>query len=153
MDLLKGMLIDFLLFSIIEAYIFTLFFNKVGGSRKFKWNEIVGLAILNCLCSTMIPPLFFHIIGITYMSIIVYRCSDLDIKKSILVSAYATAFMFVVEIGYCIFSEYVLDFVFYGVNNKFVTFLYLIPTKIIEMILILKGGDRMKWVIGTITRR
>ena len=54
LEFIKGCVIDFVLFSGIEGFIFCLFFEKIGGCRKFKWYEIVGLSIINCLISNLL---------------------------------------------------------------------------------------------------
>ena len=39
MELLKNIIVDFCLFSLIEGWILTQFYEKICNCRKFKWYE------------------------------------------------------------------------------------------------------------------
>ena len=61
--------------------------------------------------------------------------------------------LYIIEILYSIFVEFVVGKDLILLNNKLIVFLYLIPTKIIEIIISLKGDTIMKLVVGGVVRK
>lgn len=72
MEMIKDIIIDFVLFSGVEGFIFCLFFEKIGKCRKFKWYEWLILSVGNCLISKMFPPVLYQIIMIVWMTTFLY---------------------------------------------------------------------------------
>ena len=59
--MLREIVTDFVLFSGIEGFISCLFFEKIGGCRKFKWYEWLILSLGNCVISASFSPVIFQI--------------------------------------------------------------------------------------------
>lgn len=67
MELIKDVVVDFCLFSLIEGFILCKFYEKICKLNKFKFNEIFILSLGNCLISTLFPPVFYQIIIILWI--------------------------------------------------------------------------------------
>lgn len=135
MGLIKDVVIDFCLFSLIEGFIFCLFFEKIGGCKKFKWYEIFILSIGNCIISQVFPPVVYQIIAIFYMSILLKVLKELKIIKSIRLVLISIILMMTIEMIFAIFYEVLFDIDFTKINT-IKSFILSIPMKIIEIILI-----------------
>ena len=98
MELLKSIVVDFVLFSGIEGFIFCLFFEKIGGCRKFKWYEWLILSFGNCVISQMLPPTIYQVVCIIWMSIILNFIKHIKLKKSIVQSILSVLSFFLVEV-------------------------------------------------------
>lgn len=154
MIIIKNCLIDFILFSLIEGYIFSLFFEKIGNCKKFKWWQIIIMSMGNCIISQIFPPTIYQIIMIFWMFIIICIIEKNINKKYILLPINSFTCTFIIEITYSILLNEFLSFDrFYHFNNIFTIFLFSIPLKILEIILIRKGCDVMKAVFGGIVRK
>ena len=117
MELLKSIVIDFVLFSGIEGFIFCLFFEKIGGCRKFKWYEWLILSLGNCLISQLLPP----------------KCMKL--------SALSVLYFFIYEVVYSVVLLYGLNFESLVKNlplqEQIKLFILIIPLRLIEIFSIL----------------
>ena len=108
--MLREMIIDFVLFSGIEGFIFCLFFEKVGECRKFKWYEWLILSIGNCLISQLLPPTLYQLVCVLWMSVFLYIFSVKNIIKCMKLSALSVLCFFIYEVIYSIMLLYGLSF-------------------------------------------
>ncbi len=133
MKLLKDMVIDFCLFSLIEGYIYCYFFEKVGGFKKFRWYEIFILSAGNCFISQIFPPLIYQIMMILWMSIYLFKLNKN--KKCFLYPICAVTFMLIIEMNIFFIYEYFfkIDLSSININDLFFNSIIL---KTIEFILI-----------------
>ncbi|MGL5650014.1 MAG: hypothetical protein ACRDDY_19465 [Clostridium sp.] len=144
MEILMNILIDFILFGIIEAYIFCKFFEVVSGCRKFKWWEILLFGLIEQIIVNSFPPIIFQLICIGFMTIFISYINKFSLKEAIKISIISTFFTLILETTYCMSLELIGKDIFY--MNELTMFIYGIPAKIIEFILIIKCGDKMrKW--------
>lgn len=153
MNLFINIIIDFILFSGIEGFIFCLFFEKIGKCRRFKWYEWLILSIGNCLISQLFPPVIYQVICIAWMIIFMYLTSNMRITKIITLAVSFMFMFYIIEVLYSIFIETFVGKDLILLNNKLLVFVYLIPTKIIEIIISLKGEIIMKLVVGGVVRK
>ena len=143
MELLKSIVIDFVLFSGIEGFIFCLFFEKIGKCRKFKWYEWLILSLGNCIISKLFPPTIYQVICIVWMSIILYELNNkiVSVKKYLILSLFSVTFFFVYEVIYSVLILYTLKFDSLvdnlNFNENIKLFIIMIPIRIIEIISIL----------------
>ena len=139
MELLKSIVIDFVLFSSIEGFIFCLFFEKIGRCRKFKWYEWLILSLGNCVISQVLPPTIYQIICVVYMSIIVKLLNkNKRLLGTIKYSIWSVMLAFVVEVIGSIIIEILFRydrFSCISTNNIF-TYIAFIVLKIIELYII-----------------
>lgn len=139
--MLREMVIDFVLFSGIEGFIFCLFFEKVGGCRKFKWYEWLILSICNCLISQLLPPTLYQLVCVLWMSIFLYIFSVKNIIKCMKLSALSVLCFFIYEVIYSIMLLYGLSFDGLQRNlsckDLIELFIFMIPLRIIEIISII----------------
>lgn len=153
MELLKSIVIDFVLFSSIEGFIFCLFFEKIGGCRKFKWYEWLILSVGNCMISQVFPPTIYQAICIIWIILFLCITNKLKVVKSLKLSILGFFFFVVIEVLYSIIIELTIGTDLILLDNKFVVFMYLIPTKILEIIICLKGEIIMKIIVGGVVRK
>lgn len=153
MELLKSIVVDFVLFSSIEGFIFCLFFEKIGKCRKFKWYEWLLLSIGNCVISQVFPPTIYQIICVIWLCFILYKTNKLNVIKSLKLALSSICLFFIVEILYSILIELTTLKDLILLDNNFVVFVYLIPAKILEIIICLKGDRIMKIVVGGVVRK
>ena len=138
MELLKSIVVDFVLFSSIEGFIFCLFFEKIGKCRKFKWYEWLLLSIGNCVISQVFPPVIFQIFMITWMTFMLY---NIDKRKTLIkyikYSALSILLFCVYEVIYSIILLYGLNFdallVGLRLDEKIKLFFTMIPLRIVEI--------------------
>ena len=139
--MLREMVIDFVLFSGIEGFIFCLFFEKVGGCRKFKWYEWLILSIGNCLISQLLPPTLYQLVCVLWMSVFLYIFSVKNIIKCMKLSALSVLCFFIYEVIYSIMLLYGLSFDGLQRNlsckDLIELFIFMIPLRIIEIIIII----------------
>lgn len=139
--MLREMVIDFVLFSGIEGFIFCLFFEKVGECRKFKWYEWLILSIGNCLISQLLPPTLYQLVCVLWMSIFLYIFSVKNIIKCMKLSALSVLCFFIYEVIYSIMLLYGLSFDGLQRNlsckDLIELFIFMIPLRIIEIISII----------------
>ena len=139
--MLREIVTDFVLFSGIEGFIFCLFFEKVGGCRKFKWYEWLILSIGNCLISQLLPPTLYQLVCVLWMSVFLYIFSVKNIIKCMKLSALSVLYFFIYEVIYSIMLLYGLRFDGLQRNlsckDLIELFIFMIPLRIIEIISII----------------
>nr|DAH11374.1 MAG TPA: hypothetical protein [Bacteriophage sp.] len=139
--MLREMVIDFVLFSGIEGFIFCLFFEKIGGCRKFKWYEWLILSIGNCLISQLLPPTLYQFVCVLWMCVFLYIVSVGKITKCMKLSALSVLCFFIYEVIYSIVLLYGLNFDGLQRNlsckDLIELFIFMIPLRIIEIISII----------------
>lgn len=135
MELVKDVVVDFCLFSLIEGFIFCLFFEKIGGCRKFKWYEVLILSIGNCIISQVFPPIIYQIIAIFYMSILLNLLKIEKIFKCLKIVITSMILMMIIEMIFAMIYEvlFKIDFVH---CNDYLLFLFVIPIRVVEILLI-----------------
>lgn len=145
MEILKLVICDFVLFSLIEAFIFCLFFNIVGGV-KISRNSFILISIFNCVMGVFFQPILYQIICIIFMGWLIHRYNIdneyMGLKNSIKLSILATLFTLIVEgIVFMIFEMLGTNI---SLMPTIIVFIYMIPIRIIQISLVLKGGETMK---------
>lgn len=119
---MKDILLDFILFSGIEGFIFCLFFYKIGNCRKFKWYEWLIMSFGNCVISKVFPPMIYQILMIIWMGLflkyfIMYSKSIFKCTKLPFCSFWM---MFIVEIIFSIILEKLFNFDRFSINYVYV---------------------------------
>lgn len=152
-DFLGKSIIDLILFSGIEGFIFCLFFEKIGNSRRFKWYEWLILSLGNCLISQIFPPCIYQIFCIIWMIYLFIMINKYNIIYSIKIVISSFIFILITEIPYNIILEGFNIIDLFDINNGIKLSLLLLIIRIIEIILIIIGGNKMKILIGGVTRK
>lgn len=152
---MKYILIDYILFSLIEGVIFNLFFIKVGNLNKIKWWQVLIMAFINCVLSCTLPPLLYQstIILDNALFLIINKNS---IKRSFKYSLFSMTFFLIVETVYNIILEFIFHFDAIGTNRdeKLKVFLIIIPLRFIEICSLfiykrIMENKEMKVIIGS----
>ena len=139
MTLIKDILIDFVLFSGIEGFIFCLFFCKIFKHRKFKFYEWFILSFINCLISKLLPPIIYQAVMILFMSIYLYILNNKEnYFRYLKMSGLAMLMILFVEITYAIILKFALkiDLLHFFMTDieQINQFISLIPLRIIEIL-------------------
>jgi len=159
MELLKDIIIDFILFSGIEGFIFCLFFTKIFDCKKFKIYQWFLLAFGNCLISKIFPPIIYQLIMIIWMSILLYL---FKFKNKLLycfgASGLSLLMFLILEVIYSILLEKIMNFeslkLFLTDFEMIKLFIFIIPLRIIEIINIFIIKEiKMKVIIGGVVRK
>ncbi len=132
---MKSILMDYVLFSLIEAIIFNLFFINIGKLNRIKWWQVPIMAFINCALSCTLPPLVYQPIVIISNAIFLLLNKN-SIKNSFKYSALSVLFFLIMETAYNVVLEVFFHFDAIGVNRdeKLKIFLIIIPLRIIEVI-------------------
>ena len=132
---MKSILMDYVLFSLIEGIIFNLFFINIGKLNRIKWWQVPIMAFINCVLSCTLPPLVYQPIVIISNAIFLLLNKN-SIKRSFKYSALSVLFFLIMETAYNVVLEVFFHFDAIGVNRdeKLKTFLIIIPLRIIEVI-------------------
>lgn len=132
---MKSILIDYVLFSLIEGIIFNLFFINIGKLNRIKWWQVPIMAFINCALSCTLPPLVYQPIVIISNAIFLLLNKN-SIKNSFKYSALSVLFFLIMETAYNVVLEVFFHFDAIGVNRdeKLKIFLIIIPLRIIEVI-------------------
>ena len=146
MELLKDIIVDFCLFSLIEGWVLAQFYEKICNCRKFKWWQIIILSFGNCIISQMFSPLLYQILMILWMGLFI---SVINQKNKFLLSFLSMIFLLIIEMNY----SYILSLfnIMSERINYILLFIYILPMRLIE-ILIIKGGVKMKAWIGSVEK-
>lgn len=136
MELVKDVVVDFCLFSLIEGFIYCYFFNVIGRLGKFKIKEILILSIGNCLISQIFPPVFYQIITILWMGVLLNKFKKIKLIDGIKFGFYVMIYQLIIEMIVAMFYEIIFKINF-STMKKFYLFLIMIPVRIIEIILII----------------
>lgn len=129
---MKSMLMDYVLFSLIEGIIFNLFFINIGKLNRIKWWQVPIMAFINCALSCTLPPLVYQPIVIISNAIFLLLNKN-SIKNSFKYSALSVLFFLIMETAYNVVLEVFFHFDAIGVNRdeKLKIFLIIIPLRII----------------------
>jgi len=132
---MKSMLMDYVLFSLIEGIIFNLFFINIGKLNRIKWWQVPIMAFINCVLSCVLPLLAYQPIVIISNAIFLLLNKN-SIKNSFKYSALSVLFFLIMETAYNVVLEVFFHFDAIGVNRdeKLKIFLIIIPLRIIEVI-------------------
>lgn len=132
---MKSILIDYILFSLIEGIIFNLFFINIGKLNRIKWWQVPIMAFISCALSCTLPPLAYQPIVIISNAIFLLLNKN-SIKNSFKYSALSVLFFLIMETAYNVVLEVFFHFDAIGVNRdeKLKIFLIIIPLRIIEVI-------------------
>ena len=132
---MKSILMDYVLFSLIEGIIFNLFFINIGKLNRIKWWQVPIMAFINCALSCTLPPLVYQPIVIISNAIFLLLNKN-SIKNSFKYSALSVLFFLIMETAYNVVLEVFFHFDAIGVNRdeKIKIFLIIIPLRIIEVI-------------------
>lgn len=149
--MLKELLYDFTLFSLVEGIIYVLFFEKIFDIKKFSFVEYIILSLGNCILSEIYPPLVYQIIMMLWMFIFIsVKENKIKLKylKYVLIPVF---YLLCMEMVYNIILVEIFNVDCFNLNN-ILLFLYMIPVRFLEIIVIIKGGDFMKTWLGTIKK-
>lgn len=132
---MKSILMDYILFSLIEGIIFNLFFINIGKLNRIKWWQVPIMAFINCALSCTLPPLVYQPIVIISNAIFLLLNKN-SVKSSFKYSALSVLFFLIMETAYNVVLEVFFHFDAIGVNRdeKLKIFLIIIPLRIIEVI-------------------
>ncbi len=132
MELLKNIIIDFCLFSLIEGYIYCLFFKVFGNLKEFKNYEVFVLSIGNCLISQIFPPVIYQFFMILWMSIVLKIYHNNKFFNNIKNGFYGLIFTLITEMPFAMLYEYIFNIRF-NLFNKYKMFLLIIPIRFIQI--------------------
>lgn len=135
MELVKDVVVDFCLFSLIEGFIYCYFFNVIGKLGKFKIKEILILSIGNCLISQIFPPVIYQVIMILWMGFVLNKFKNIKITNGIKIALSVMIYQLIIEM--IIYGFY--DFCFgidLNITNKILLFIYMIPMRFFEIFII-----------------
>ena len=150
MELLKSIIVDFCLFSLIEGWVLTQFYEKICNCRKFKWFEIFILSFVNCIISQVFSPVIYQILIILWISFYLYILNKIKYIDCLKYSLKSMIFILIIEMIYNIVCESLFNFDGFNLN-KIILFLFIIPIKILEIIII-RGSEKMKLWLGSIEK-
>ena len=138
MGMIKDIIIDFVLFSGVEGFIFCLFFEKIGKCRKFKWYEWLILSVGNCLISKFLPPMIYQIACVLWMSLLLNLFMKINIKKCIKLNIILIGVLYIIEVIYTIIINKIFNFNrFLNINeNNIKIYIMFILLKCIELSLL-----------------
>lgn len=153
MEMIKDVIIDFVLFSGIEGFIFCLFFEKIGKCRKFKLHEWLILSVGISIISQILPPTIRQFIMIIFISLLLkYLRKFNEIFVCFKMSLCGLSLFLLTEVPYNILLELII-------NKDLSTlsilelFIYLIPIKLLEIFICLEGRNIMKVLFGGVVRK
>ena len=149
--MLREMVIDFVLFSGIEGFIFCLFFEKVGECRKFKWYEWLILSIGNCLISQLLPPLLYQFVCIIWICSFLHISNNLSILNGLKLSFKSVIFFLIFEMVFAMLYELILDIDFTNIDDLKL-FASMIPVRIIEILFIRRWKSMKIWMGGVVRK-
>lgn len=162
MEMIKDIIIDFVLFSGIEGFIFCLFFEKIGKCRKFRWYEIILLGLGNSIISTKFHPIIYQFCMIIWMSFIIKMFNkDNNIKRILKYTSLSILYFCIYEVLYSIILLKLFDFDWLNsckcnIEEIFTRFLFMIPLRVLEIgsIFLYKGRrNTMKVILGGVVRK
>ena len=146
MKLLKDIIVDFCLFSLIEGWILTQFYEKICNCRKFKWYEILILSFINCTISQVFVPVIYQILIIIILSVILYYKENYTFIKCIKNSILSMLFILITEMSYGMLCEILFKINFINLS-KISLFNFMIPIRLIQYLLI-KGSENNETLDG-----
>ena len=160
MELLKDIIIDFVLFSGIEGFIFCLFFVKIFNCKKFKFYQWLLLSFINCLISKIFQPIIYQLIILIWVGVCIFLLNrNIKLIKCFIISALSILFFFLLETPYELLLSVLLKFdafKFFLTDLEFLKlFILIIPLRVIEIVIInlIRRNEKMKIVIGGVVRK
>lgn len=145
-EIIKDIVIDFILFSGIEGFILLLFCNKVFDYKKFTFIQWLIFSFTNCIITVLFPPIIKQLIGILWISLFLYLFKSNKEKylKCLLAGFFSMAMLIVIEVIYEIILNKLTNFeafnLFLSDADNFKLFILTIPLRIVEIINILMIG-------------
>lgn len=143
MELVKDVVVDFCLFSLIEGFIYCYFFNVVGKLGKFKIKEILILSIGNCLISQIFPPVFYQIIMMLWMGILLNKFKKIKLIDGIKFGFYVMIYQLIIEMLFAMFYDIILNIDLFKIT-KLKLSINMFILRFIEIILIYNYKRRNK---------
>lgn len=141
--MIKVILVDFILFSLIEAYVFYLFFKIVGKCNRFKMIDVIIIGLVNSIITSVFPPLMFQLTSIIYLGIMISNKEKTNIWKSLFISISSLTYLMVLEIIYSLAMSIFFNIDTFEYNNLEL-FLLIIPIRVVEIYLLRRGEPIMK---------
>lgn len=155
----KDILIDFVLFSLIECFYYTFFIFILNKKEKdIKIYKILEMAFLNSILYSIINyfnvPFLNIIYTIIFISLYIYLSYNIKLSISLKSMLFAYFIMMVSEVFVSVFYENIFNMTL-NVYNKFDVFIILIPSQIIKFLfcILLKVVIDMKGFLGEIKRK
>lgn len=158
-ELIKDVIVDFILFSGIEGLIFCLFFVKIGNCKKINFAKWFLFSFVNCIISKIFPPVIYQIISGLWIFIFLHFINDnKNISKCVKSSIFSICMFLVLEIPYSILLEYFFKFesfrLFLTDYEQIKLFILIIPLRIFEIInIFIMEEIKMKIFIGGVVRK
>ena len=149
--MLREIVTAFVLFSGIEGSLFCLFFEKVGGCRKFKWYEWLILSIGNCLISQLLPPLLYQFVCIIWICSFLHISNNLSVLNGLKLSFKSVVFFLIFEMVSAMLYELILDIDFTNIDDLKL-FASMIPVRIIEILFIRRWKAMKIWMGGVVRK-
>lgn len=134
MELVKNIVVDFCLFSLIEGFILCKFYERICKVNRFKINEIFVLSLINCLISTILPPLFYQIIIILWIGVFLKIFKKIKYIIGVKYGLLSMIFVLITEAIVLFILECLNLKVFISNNNVY--YIYFIFIKIFQLIII-----------------
>lgn len=153
---------QFLLFTLVEGFIDSLFFYKLCNSKKFTFLNVIILSCGTYIISSIFPPLIYQFITILWMGLVASYINKNFTHKYFVNSLFLMCSLLCLEMGYGMIYEFLktdnlLNNGAYGgietINGCFYLFFRCIPIKFVEILLIIKGGKTMKHWLGGIVKK
>ena len=153
--MIKDMLLDFVLFNLIEAFIFSYYIKCLNNTVKFKWYDISIIAIVLTFAYAFGNQIVVHLCFVlSFFVMIRIKNTSYNSNISIFIDC-CIAFIvpLVIEatcwwIGIEVFK---IDMI--CINNIFLTFIFLLPIKILDIIFAKGCVADMKVYFGEIIRK
>ena len=158
-EIIKDILVDFILFSGIEGFIFCLFFTKVGDCKKINFIQWFVLSFVNCIISKFLPPVIYQLTIILWISVFLYMLNGKDkYFRYLIIGLSSVGLFFVEEILYSIILQKFLSLellkFFMNDLESLKLFIFIIPLRIIEIInIFIIRRVKMKIVLGGVVRK
>ena len=149
--MIKITLIDFILFSLIEAYIYCLFFKTVGKCGSFSVYEIILIGAINSIITNIFPPLIMQIALVLHLGIMINKKQNKSILDSFAISVSSVTYLMIIEIIYSLAMSLFINIDTFEYKD-FELFLLIIPVRTIEIYLLKRGVSIMKSWIGEIEK-
>lgn len=157
--MLRDILLDWILFGIVESFVFTRF---IVGHDTFARNckKFISFVCLLGLFNTIVcftldligMFMMKHAVALLIVPYIISKKYHLKFKNSIIKMCIIYGVIFIIEnlTVFIIMDVLNINFVNMGIINKFI---FLLPAKLIEILFCIRGDSIMKFVWGSIERR
>lgn len=153
MEIIKAMCLDWLLFNILESWLLLYYVQHMMFNYKIKIIDWITLSFIMTFATQFTPPMVRQLIFIIFIFLITWKYTKyIDIKHPFKISILVFAVWFIVESGYAIFLNKILN-IYLEDFTTFKLFLWMLPIKILEYIIAYIGGDiLMKAIWGNIKK-